>query len=83
MESESVKSKSVTPSEASKLNKEADKIEAEIIETLKEGINFRVEAGAGSGKTYSLNKVIEWLDANKKKEFNKNKQKIIKHNINI
>ena len=57
--------------------KEADKIEAKIIETLKEGINFRVEAGAGSGKTYSLNKVIEWLDANKKKEFNKNKQNVI------
>ena len=57
--------------------KEADKIEAEIIETLKEGTNFRVEAGAGSGKTYSLNKAIEWLDANKKKEFNKNKQNVI------
>lgn len=60
-----------------KAKKEADKIEAEIIETLKEGTNFRVEAGAGSGKTYSLNKVIEWLDVNKKKEFNKNKQNVI------
>lgn len=57
--------------------KEADKIEAEIIETLKTGANFRVEAGAGSGKTYSLNRVIEWLDVNKKKEFNKNKQNVI------
>lgn len=57
--------------------KEADKIEAEIIETLKAGANFRVEAGAGSGKTYSLNRVIEWLDVNKKKEFDKNKQNVI------
>ncbi len=60
-----------------KAKQEADKIEAEIIETLKEGMNFRVEAGAGSGKTYSLNKVIEWLDSNKKKEYNKNKQNVI------
>lgn len=60
-----------------KSKQEADKIEAEIIEALKEGVNFRVEAGAGSGKTYSLNKVIEWLDSNKKKEFNKNKQNVI------
>ena len=35
--------------------KRADEIDAEIIETLKTGKNFRVEAGAGSGKTYSLN----------------------------
>ena len=34
---------------------EADKIDAQIIETLKSGHSFRVEAGAGSGKTYSLN----------------------------
>ena len=30
--------------------KEADKIEAEIIETLKAGANFRVEVGVGFGK---------------------------------
>ena len=30
---------------------EADKIDAQIIETLKSGHSFRVEAGAGSGKT--------------------------------
>ena len=36
---------------------EADKIDAQIIETLKSGHSFRVEAGAGSGKTYSLNRV--------------------------
>ena len=33
---------------------EADKVDAQIIETLKTGHSFRVEAGAGSGKTYSL-----------------------------
>lgn len=44
--------------------KRADEIDAEIIETLKTGKNFRVEAGAGSGKTYSLNKVIEWVEDN-------------------
>ena len=38
---------------------EADKVEAQIIAALQEGLSFRVEAGAGSGKTYSLNKVIE------------------------
>ena len=31
---------------------EADKVDAQIIETLKTGHSFRVEAGAGSGKTY-------------------------------
>lgn len=44
--------------------KRADEIDAEIIEILKTGKNFRVEAGAGSGKTYSLNKVIEWVEDN-------------------
>lgn len=44
---------------------EADKIDAQIIETLKSGHSFRVEAGAGSGKTYSLNRVIEWIQVNK------------------
>ena len=35
---------------------EADKVDLEIINALKDGVSFRVEAGAGSGKTYSLNK---------------------------
>lgn len=56
---------------------EADKIDNKIIETLKDGKNFRVEAGAGSGKTYSLNKVIEWLQCNKWEEFKKKKQNAI------
>lgn len=44
---------------------ESDKIDAQIIDILQQGKNFRVEAGAGSGKTYSLNKVIEWIQDNK------------------
>ena len=44
---------------------EANKIDLQIIDTLQKGYNFRVEAGAGSGKTYSLNKVIEWIQVNK------------------
>lgn len=44
---------------------EADKVDAQIIELLQVGQNFRVEAGAGSGKTYSLNRAIEWIQANK------------------
>ena len=40
---------------------EADKVDDQIIEVLRSGSSFRVEAGAGSGKTYSLNKVIDWI----------------------
>ena len=50
---------------------EADKVDAQIIETLKTGHSFRVEAGAGSGKTYSLNRVIEWIQSNKWIMYNK------------
>ena len=56
---------------------EADKTDKNIIETLLSGKSFRVEAGAGSGKTYSLNKVIEWLQDNRWKEFIKKKQRVI------
>lgn len=56
---------------------EADKVEAQIIAALQEGLSFRVEAGAGSGKTYSLNKVIEWVQANKWTEYNRKKQNVI------
>lgn len=52
---------------------EADKIDAEIIETLKSGHSFRVEAGAGSGKTYSLNRAIEWIQANKWSDYSRKK----------
>ena len=51
--------------------KRADEIDSEIIETLKQGKSFRVEAGAGAGKTYSLMKVIDWLEKEKRKEFSK------------
>ncbi len=56
---------------------ESDKIDALIIDTLQQGCNFRVEAGAGSGKTYSLNKVIEWIQANKLSEYRRNKQNVV------
>ena len=56
---------------------EADKIDIEIINILKDGKNFRVEAGAGSGKTYSLNRVIEWLQVNKLNEYCNRKQNVI------
>jgi DNA helicase-2/ATP-dependent DNA helicase PcrA len=56
---------------------EADKIDAEIIDALKSGKSFRVEAGAGSGKTYSLNRTISWIDANRQSEYRKKKQSVI------
>ena len=56
---------------------EADLVDSQIIETLQRGWNFRVEAGAGAGKTYSLNKVIEWLQDNKCKEYSSKNQKVI------
>lgn len=54
----------------------ANEIENKIIENLQTNHSFRVEAGAGAGKTYSLEKVIEWLDRNKKHEFNQKGQKV-------
>ena len=56
---------------------EADKIDEQIIETLCSGKSFRVEAGAGSGKTFSLNKVIEWLQENRWKEYSSKKQRVV------
>lgn len=53
---------------------EANKIDLQIIDTLQKGHNFRVEAGAGSGKTYSLNKVIEWIQKNKQEQYHKKNQ---------
>ena len=54
----------------------ANAIDNIIIDTLQAGRSFRVEAGAGAGKTYSLEKAIEWLDRNKKNEFNQKGQKV-------
>ncbi|MCI5893025.1 MAG: AAA family ATPase [Clostridiales bacterium] len=56
---------------------EADIVDNQIIDALKQGCSFRVEAGAGSGKTYSLNRVIEWIQSNKLSEFSKKKQNVI------
>lgn len=56
---------------------EADKVDEQIIEVLQAGHSFRVEAGAGSGKTYSLNKVIEWIQSNKWAEYSRKKQNVI------
>lgn len=54
----------------------ADKIDAEIIATLQSGRSFRVEAGAGSGKTYSLHKVIDWIDATRAKQYKKQNRQV-------
>ena len=56
---------------------EADKVDEQIISALKTGRSFRVEAGAGSGKTYSLNRVIEWIQANKWNDYHQQKQNVI------
>jgi DNA helicase-2/ATP-dependent DNA helicase PcrA len=56
---------------------EADKVDEQIISALQNGISFRVEAGAGSGKTYSLDKAIEWIQANKWTEYRRKKQTVV------
>ena len=55
---------------------EADKVDEQIIAALQNGSSFRVEAGAGSGKTYSLNKAVEWIQANKWTEYHRKKQTV-------
>lgn len=55
---------------------EADKVDELIISVLENGNSFRVEAGAGSGKTYSLNKAIEWIQANRWTEYSRKKQTV-------
>lgn len=59
-----------------KIKEQADAIDNRIIDVLKSGNSFIVEAGAGSGKTYSLLKVIDWLEQNKCKELKSKKKKI-------
>ena len=54
----------------------ADKIDNDIIEIFKQGYNFKVEAGAGSGKTYSLMKVLTWIKDNNFFKYVKKGQKI-------
>lgn len=56
------------------LQEQANLTEQYIIDTLKSGKSFIVEAGAGSGKTFSLMKVIDWLEENKSFEFKSKRQ---------
>ena len=53
---------------------QADKADERIISALRSGVSFRVEAGAGSGKTYSLNKAIKWLQENRRTEYRRKMQ---------
>lgn len=55
----------------------ADCDDKRILEALQSGKSFLVEAGAGAGKTYSLKKVIDWLQNNKKSEYQRKKQKVV------
>ena len=54
----------------------ANEIDKRIIETVQLGRSFRVEAGAGAGKTYSLKIVIDWLEHEKKLQFKKKGQNV-------
>lgn len=56
---------------------EADNADLEVINAIKNGVGFRMEAGAGSGKTYSLIKTIEWIEDNKVEDYKHNKQNVI------
>lgn len=60
-----------------KAEQEAKRVEELILSTLQAGKNFRVEAGAGSGKTFSLIKVIEWIQKNKWSYYQKRKQNVV------
>jgi len=57
--------------------KRADEIDQEIIKILKSSKSFLVEAGAGSGKTYSLMRVIDWLQENRDNDYKTKKQQIV------
>lgn len=54
----------------------ADLIDEDIIAHVQSKDNIKVEAGAGAGKTYSLHKVIDWIVANKLRDFQKQKRRI-------
>lgn len=54
----------------------ADEIDKIIIETLASGVSYRVEAGAGAGKTYSLEKAIDWLNTYRGRELKSRRQRV-------
>lgn len=54
----------------------SNSIDAQICNVISLRKNFIVEAGAGSGKTYSLMKVIDWLQDNRALEFYKKGAKV-------
>lgn len=54
----------------------ANEVDKRIIETVQSGQSFRVEAGAGAGKTYSLERVVDWLDHEKNAQYRKNGQNV-------
>lgn len=54
----------------------ANEVDKRIIETVRSGRSFRLEAGAGAGKTYSLERVIDWLGKEKRREFKRNGQSV-------
>lgn len=56
--------------------KNADELDRKIIETLCQKKSFLVEAGAGAGKTHSLEKVVEWLQDNRGNEYKHNGKKV-------
>ena len=56
---------------------EADKADLLIAEALEKGCSFLVEAGAGSGKTYSLNQAATWVQENKWVEYKKKAQSAV------
>lgn len=59
-----------------KAKKESDAIDEYIIKCLNEGRSVLVEAGAGSGKTYSLDRVIDWIQRNKWEDYKKKRQHV-------
>lgn len=54
----------------------ADAVDRQIINAIESDTSFLVEAGAGAGKTYSLNKTVEWLEDNRWDEYKSRKQRI-------
>lgn len=62
---------------SAKAEAEADKVNTEIISMLEGGKSFRVESGAGSGKTTSLIKVVDWIKDHKAADLKRKHQQAI------